>query len=104
VQTLQVGPSQLGRFDLVEPANGAKGGTARAGKRQGRKRIAALLVGKQYFKKSNQNFGPAGGFAVAATVMPEDGSKRVALVSDPLQDLQTKPERWLNLDLSRLRS
>ena len=27
VQTLQVGPSQLGRFDLVEPANGAKGGT-----------------------------------------------------------------------------
>ena len=34
--------------------------------------------------------------------MPEDGSKRVALVSDPLQDLVTKPERWLNLDFIKI--
>ena len=95
VQTLQVGPSQLGRFDLVEPANGAKSGTLLELKDKDEKRIAALLVGKQYFKKSNQNFGPAG-FPAGRYVMPEDGSKRVALVSDPLQDLVTKPERWLN--------
>jgi hypothetical protein len=102
VQTLQVGPSQLGRFDLVEPANGAKGGTLLELKDKDEKRIAALLVGKQYFKKSNQNLGPAGGFAAGRYVMPEDGSKRVALVSDPLQDLQTKPERWLNLDFIKI--
>jgi hypothetical protein len=28
--------------------------------------------------------------------MPVDGSKRVFLVADPLQDLVTKPERWLD--------
>jgi len=102
VQTLQVGPSQLGRFDLVEPAKGTKGGTLLALKDKDEKGIAALLVGKQYLKKSNQNFGPAGGFAAGRYVMPEDGSKRVALVSDPLNDLITKPERWLNLDFIKI--
>ncbi len=101
VQTLQVGPSQLGRFDLIEPANGAKGGTLLELKNKDEKRIAALLVGKQYLKKSNQNFGPAG-FPAGRYVMPEDGSKRVALVSDPLQDLVTKPERWLNHDFIKI--
>jgi len=102
VQTLQVGPSQLGRFDLVAPASGAKGATLLDLKDKDEKRVAALLVGKQYFKKSNQNFGPAGGFAAGRYVMPENGSKRVVLVSDPLQDLTTKPERWLNLDFIKI--
>ena len=102
VQTLQVGPSQLGRFDLVEPANGVKSGILLELKDKDEKRIAALLVGKQYLKKSNQNFGPAGGFAAGRYVMPEGGSKGVALVSDPLNDLVTKPERWLNLDFIKI--
>ena len=42
VQTLQVGPSQLGRFELVEPANGAKGGTLFELKDKDEKRIAAF--------------------------------------------------------------
>jgi hypothetical protein len=85
----------------VEPTN-AKGGTLLELKDKNEKRIAALLVGKQYFKKTNQNFGPAEGFPAGRYVMPEDGSKRVALVSDPLQDLLTKPERWLNLDFIKI--
>lgn len=102
VQTLEVGPSQLGRFDLVEPANGAKGGTLLELKNNDEKPIAALLVGKQYFKKSDQNFSPAGGLPAGRYVMPEDGSKRVALISDPLQDLVVKPEHWLSREFIKV--
>jgi hypothetical protein len=70
--------------------NGAKGGTLLELKDKDEKRIAALLVGKQYFKKSNQNFGPPGGFAAAATSCRKM-ARNVSPVSDPLQDLVTKP-------------
>ncbi len=56
IQTLQVGPSQFGRFDLMKPASGAKGGTLLDLKDTEGKQIAALLVGKQFLKKSNQKF------------------------------------------------
>jgi Domain of unknown function (DUF4340) len=101
VQTLQVGPSQLERFDLIEPGNGAKSGTLLELKDKDEKRIADLLVGKQYLKKSDQSFAPEG-FPAGRYVMPKDGSKRVALVSDPLQDLVTKPERWLNREFIKI--
>ncbi len=95
VQTLQVGPTQFARLDLIEPAKGTKGGTLLDLKNKDEKRVAALLAGKQYLKKSNQSFAPAG-FPAGRYVMPDDGSKRVFLVADPLQDLVTKPERWLD--------
>jgi len=96
VQTLQVGPSQLGRFDLIEPTKGAKNsGTSVELKNQDDKRVAALLVGKQYLKKSSQSFGP-GEYPAGRYVMPENKAERVSLVADPLQDVVTKPERWLD--------
>ena len=101
VQTLQVGPSQLARFDLVEPAKGTKSGTLLDLKSKDGKRIAGLLIGKQYLKKSNQSVAP-NGFPAGRYIMPEDGSKRVALVSDPLQDVVTKPERWLSRDFIKI--
>jgi Domain of unknown function (DUF4340) len=101
IQTLQVGPSQLERFDLIKPTKGAKGGTLLQLKNTEGKQIAALLAGKPYLKKSNQDLGPAG-FPAGRYVMPENGSSRVALVSDPLQDLVTKPERWLNRDFIKI--
>jgi hypothetical protein len=101
VQNLQVGPSQFARLDLVEPGTTAKSGTLLDLKNNNEKRMAALLVGKQYMRKSTQSFGevnyPAGRY-----VMAEDGSKRVALVSDALQDVTTKPERWLNHDFIKI--
>jgi hypothetical protein len=102
VETLPVGPSQLARFDLVEPAKNGKGGTLLELKNKDDKPIAALLIGKQYLRKSNQNFGPEAGFPAGRYIMPENNSKRVALVSDPLQDLVTKPERWLNRDFIKI--
>jgi hypothetical protein len=101
VQILQVGPSQLTRLDLIEPAKEGKAGTLLDLKSKEEKRIAALLVGKQYLKKSDQSFGPAG-IPAGRYVMPEDGAKRVFLVADPLQDLVTKPERWLDHDFVKI--
>jgi len=95
VQSLQVGPSQLARLDLLEPAKGGQTGTLLDLKDKDGKRINALLAGKQYLKKSNQSFAPAG-FPAGRYVMPEDGSKRVFLIADAMQDLVTKPERWLD--------
>lgn len=102
VQALQVGPSQLGRFDLIEPAKDTKtSGTLLELKNKDDKRVAALLVGKQYLKKSNQSFGP-GEFPAGRYVMPKNNVKRVALISDPLSDLVTKPERWLDRDFIKI--
>ena len=95
VQALQVGPSQLARLDLLEPAKEGQTGTLLDLKDKDDKRITALLAGKQYLKKSNQSFAPAG-FPAGRYVMPEDGSKRIFLVADAMQDLVTKPERWLD--------
>ncbi|MEO6970309.1 MAG: DUF4340 domain-containing protein [Chthoniobacterales bacterium] len=95
VQSLQVGPAQLARLDLLKPAKEGKTGTLLDLKDKDGKRIAALLAGKQYLKKSNQSFAPAD-FPAGRYVMPEDGLKKVFLVADPLQDFVTKPERWLD--------
>lgn len=95
VQNLQVGPSQLARLELVAPLSGTKGGTLLDLKNKDDKRIAALLAGKQFLKKSNQSFGAAE-FPAGRYVMPEDDSNHVSLVADPLEDLVTKPERWLD--------
>ncbi len=102
VQTLQVGPSQLARFDLLAPSKEAKhSGTLLSLKNKDGKQVAALLAGKQYLKKSSQSLGqrefPAGRY-----LMPENDAKRIALVSDPLSDLVTKPERWLNRDFIKI--
>ncbi len=102
VQTLQVGPSQLARFDLIAPDKDAKNsGTLLELKDKDGKAVATILAGKQYLKKSNQSAGPPE-FPAGRYVMPGNDAKRVALVSDTLQDLVTKPERWLSRDFIRI--
>ena len=101
VQTLQVGPSQFARLDLVAPAKEPKGGTLLDLKDKNDKRIAALLIGKEYLRKSNQSFGPAD-VPAGRYVMPEDGSQRVFLVADPLPEVVTKTERWIAHDFVKI--
>ncbi|CAN5393783.1 hypothetical protein BH20VER3_BH20VER3_22730 [soil metagenome] len=100
VETLQVGPSQFGRLQLIEPPE-QKSGTLLDLKDKDNKRITALLVGKQYLKKTEQSVAP-GGYPAGRYVMPEDGTKHVFLIGDPLQDLITKPERWISHDFLKI--
>ncbi len=94
VQEVKVGPSQLGRLDLVEPGNGGNGGTLVEFRDEHGKRLAALLFGKKYMREANQSLAGRS-FPAGRYVMPEDGSHRVSLVSNSFAQLEAKPERWL---------
>ena len=102
VQQVKVAPSQFARLNLTQPGTGANSGMLVELKSNDEKRIAALLVGKQYLRKSEQSFDNNAGFPAGRYVMPEDGSNRVALVSDPLTDVTAKAERWLNRDFIKI--
>jgi uncharacterized protein DUF4340 len=96
VQEVKVGPSQLGRLSLLEPGQGAHSGTLVDFKNAEGKRLAALLFGKKYMRESNQSFAPGRSFPVGRYVMAEDGSHHVDLVSEPFQQIDGKPETWLD--------
>jgi hypothetical protein len=102
VQQVKAGPSQFARLNLTQPGTGANCGTLVELKGNDEKRIAALLIGKTYFRKSQQNFDQGPGFPAGRYVMPEDGSNRVSLISDPLPDVTSKADRWLNRDFIKI--
>lgn len=102
VQDVKAGPSQLGRLQLTEPAPGSAGGTLLDLKGPGEKRLAALLLGKKNLKNPDQPAGEGGGFAVGRYVMGQDGSNRVFLVSDTFEEIQMKPDQWLNRDFIKI--
>jgi Domain of unknown function (DUF4340) len=98
VQDVKIGPSQLGRLQLTEPVPGSNNGTLLDLKGTGDKRLVALLLGKKFLKNPDQPASEGGGMAVGRYVMGQDGSNRVFLVSDTFDEIQTKPEQWLNRD------
>lgn len=103
VQEVKIGPSQLGRLELAEPDQGSNtSGILIDLKGAGDKRIAALLVGKKYLKNSDQPTADGGGFPAGRYVMGEDGSNRAFLVSDTFDEVQTKPEQWLNREFVKI--
>jgi Domain of unknown function (DUF4340) len=102
VQDVKIGPSQLARLQLTEPAQGANNGTLLDLKGAGDKRIAALLLGKKQMRDQGQPAAEGGGFAVGRYVMGQDGSNRVYLVSDTFEEIQMKPEQWLSRDFIKV--
>lgn len=101
-QDVKVGPSQLGRLDLVEPGKESNGSSSMLIDVKGSddKRIAALLLGKKQLRESDQS---AVGMAAAGRyAMPLDGSNHVFLVSETFDQVQTKPERWLSKDFIKV--
>ena len=102
VQDLKVGPSQLARLQLTEPAPGSTSGTLLDLKGASEKRLAALLLGKKNLRNPDQPASEGGGFAVGRYVMGQDGSNRVFLVSDTFEEIEMKPEQWLNRDFIKI--
>lgn len=102
VQDVKVGPSQLARLQLTEPAPGSTSGTLLDLKGAGDKRLAAVLLGKKNLRNPDQPAGEGGGFAVGRYVMAQDGSNRVFLVSDTFEEIEMKPEQWLNRDFIKI--
>ena len=101
VQTETVGSSQLGRFDLLPPAAPTNAGALVEFQDQSGKILASLLLGKKHLHQAAAGAGPDGmdgGWPDGRYVMSGTGGNQVAVISDPLDSLQTQPESWLNKD------
>jgi hypothetical protein len=101
VQSEDIGPSQLGRLQLLPPGAGANTATRIEFKDQNAKTLGALLLGKKHMRKpgANAQLGGMGdeGWPDGRYVMA-DGAKSVAVISDPLDTVEPKPDSWLNKD------
>jgi hypothetical protein len=98
---LELGPSRLAALDLVEPDKGngvqvdllAKDG----------KPLKSLLLGKTHSRAGEDSspFG-GGGMANGRYLMVGSDIKTVALVSDPLNNAETRPEEWLEKEFLKV--
>ena len=98
VQSEEMGPSQLGRLELLPPGTATNTGTSIEFKDQGGKTPGSLLLGKKHMKKTapNPQFGSEDGWPDGRYVMTGDAPQTVAVISDPLDAVQPKPDSWLN--------
>ena len=104
VQTPKVGPSQLGRLELLPPEKDKTNtGTLIEFKGKDEKAIKSLLLGKKAMREGRNDspFGGGGGYPVGRYVMVP-GSQNVAVVSETFSELEGKPERWLSKDFFKV--
>jgi hypothetical protein len=101
VQDVKIGPSQFGRLQLVDPSQDPNSGTLLDFKGEGDKPISALLLGKKNLRDSSEPLG-GGGIPSGRYVRKTDNSNRVFLIADTLDEVQTKPEQWLNRDFVKV--
>lgn len=95
IQSDEVGPAQLGRFNLLPPGPDTNSGTLVELADANDKPLAALLLGKQHMKQAggmdNESW-PDGRYVMVK------GRSNVDLISDALDSADPKPENWLNKD------
>lgn len=105
VQTLKVGPSQHARLQLLPPGTdkSTNAATLLAFKDKAGKQVSSLLLGKKA-TRSSDNASPFGGgdYPVGRYIALQDNPDNVWLISDPLSDIEAKPDRWLNKDFFKV--
>jgi hypothetical protein len=105
VQSEKVGPSQLGRLELV-PGQGTNAALEVALKDQNDKQIQSLLLGKKHMQKSKtpSPYGDFGdnGWPDGRYVQVGGNSGSVEVISDALSNIEPKPEQWLNKDFFKV--
>jgi len=107
VQTEQIGASQLGRVELLPPGPGSNTATLVEFRDKSDKVIKGLLLGKKQMKEAPQRspmdqFGDGGGYPVGRFVMVAGTSGSVAVISDPLANIESKADQWLNKDFFKV--
>lgn len=103
VQTETVGASQLPRLELA--AGGTNPPTVVEFRDAAGKAIKSLTLGKKHMRKgqgSPTGEMDDGGWPDGRYVMTDGASDKVALVSDPLANLEPNPEPWLNKDFFKV--
>jgi hypothetical protein len=107
-QTEEIGASQLGRYKLLPPGPATNTAVLVELRDQNDKVIKSLLLGKTHMRKSEGRPSPMGemgdneGFPDGRYVMVGTGAKTVAVISDPLSNLEAKPDQWLNKDFFKV--
>lgn len=105
VQTEQVGASQLSRLELA--AGGASAPTSVEFRDATGKAIKTLTLGKKHMQSGGQRSpmdddGGAGGFPDGRYVQVSGAGDAVAVISDPLNDVEPGAARWLNKDFFKI--
>lgn len=104
VQVETVGASQLPRLQLATGA-GTNSGTVLDLQNKDGKSIKTLTLGKKHVAKApQQSQSPMGdeGFPDGRYVMVGGNSQQALLISDPLNNIEPKPEDWLNKDFFKI--
>ena len=105
VSSEKVGPSQLPRLALV-PGQGTNAALVADFKDQAEKPLRTLLLGKKHLQKSNRPspFGDMGegGFPDGRYVKVGTDSDTVNLISEPLSNIEPRPDQWLNKDFFKV--
>jgi hypothetical protein len=108
VQTEEIGASQLGRYKLLPPGQATNTGVLVELRDQNGKVIKSLLLGKTHMRKAGGRPSPMGemgeneGFPDGRYVMVGTAAKTLAVVSDPMSNLEAKPDAWLNKDFFKV--
>lgn len=105
VQTLKVGPSQLGRLELEAPGKGTNSATLVELKDASGKIVKSVLLGKKHVKKASEAaaaMGGGGDWPDGRYLMVQNGGQDVSLVADPLTSAEPKPETWINKDFVKV--
>jgi hypothetical protein len=107
-QTEEVGASQLGRYKMLPPGPGTNTAVLLELRDQGGKVIKSLLLGKTHQRKAEAqpspmgDMGESGGWPDGRYVMVGSAAKTVDVISDPLSNVEAKPESWLNKDFFKV--
>jgi hypothetical protein len=105
VQSEKVGPSQLGRLELM-PGNGTNAALEVALKDQNDKQLQSMVLGKKHMQKSKtpSPYGDMGenGWPDGRYVQIGGNSGTVDVISDALSNIEPKPEQWLNKDFFKV--
>jgi hypothetical protein len=108
VQVEEIGPSLLGRYKLLPPGPQTNTAVLVELRDQSGKPIRTLLLGKTHMRKGQNRgaqmseFGDSEGWPDGRYVMVGSGAKTVAVISDPLSNLEAKPDAWLNKDFIKV--
>lgn len=104
VQSQEIGASQLPRMGLAQQGQGSNSPVAVAFEDQAGKPIRTMLLGKKHMRetKGQSQFEGDGGFPDGRWVKTGAESQNVALISDPLDNMEAKPDQWLNKDFFKV--
>ena len=97
-QSQEVGASQLGRFQLLPPGTGANAGTLVEFKDQAGKPLGSVRLGKPHQRQPGAGAPSDEGYPDGRYVLVGADAKTLAVISDPLDNVQPKPDAWLNKD------